>query len=200
MSRKDDLIKEILDSEQKMFLTVPVRQKASCQEDIESFRIMRSSQFMSWPDEALESYLDDVKEAEKKGLNLMTQKYARMDNLIPKLKENPLIDRIAEIECAWQKEIVEKYPNAMGGARPISSSEDTPFITSFETYLKGELETYSDRTLSLLYADIREKYDRGVNGSMETCRFMVEQLGYDSLEDAEITVKKRKEQSGGKAT
>ena len=195
MSRKHDLIDEILVRELKMFLTVPVRQKAACQEDPEGFRIMRSSQFMVWSEEAIGSYLDDLKEAEEKGHNFMTEKYARMDNLIPRLKENSLIDKIVEIECAWNKEILEKYPNAMGGARPASSSQDTPSVTSFETYLKGELETYSDRTISLLYKDVKEKWETGNNRAMDTCRYMVEQLGYDSLEDAETTAKKRAEQA-----
>ena len=150
---------------------------------------------MVWSEEALGSYLDDLKEAEKKGRNFMTEKYARMDNLIPRLKENSLIDKIVEIECAWHKEILEKYPNAMGGARPTSSPQDTPSITSFETYLRGELETYSDRTLSLLYKDVKEKWETGKNRAMDTSRYMVEQLGYDSLEDAEMTAKKRVEQA-----
>ena len=195
MSRKDDLTKEIIDKELEMFLNVRTQGKATCQEDPDSFRMARRSLLVPWSEETLESYLNDLKEAEKEGRNFMTEKYARMGNLIPKLKENPLIDKIVEIQYAWQKEMFEKYPNIMCQARPLSSSEDTPDITSFETYLKGELETYSDRTLTLLYNDVKDKWEAGESWAEDGYRDVVEQLGYDSLEDAEMTTKERGKQA-----
>jgi len=41
-----------------------------------------------WSKEMLESYFDDLVIAQKKGRNLVTEKYARMDNLIPPNFEN----------------------------------------------------------------------------------------------------------------
>ncbi|HDL07715.1 MAG TPA: DUF4125 family protein [Desulfobacteraceae bacterium] len=193
MSRKDDLIMEILNRELKMFLSVPTQQKASCQEHPEDFKLVRGSQFQTWSEDTLESYIDDLKAAEKNGVNLMTQKYARMDNLIPKLKDIPVIDEIVKIQYAWQKEMFENYPNVMSKARPLSSSEDTSHGTSFETYLKGELETYSDKTLSLLYRDIKESWDNEDNMTERVYDYMVKKLEYDSLDDAEETVKRQKE-------
>jgi len=192
MDRKESLIKEVLDRELKMFLTVPTLQKASCQEDPESFRLVRGSQFYIWSEKTIESYLNDIKKAEEKGKNLMTLKYARMDNLIPKLKDIPLVDKIVEIQLEWQKEMFNKYPCMMGRARPLSSSDDTSFATSFETYLRGELETYSEKTLSLYYGDVRAGFKKGENMMEKMYIYMVKQLGYHSLDDAETTAKRER--------
>ncbi|MCD6272538.1 MAG: DUF4125 family protein [Deltaproteobacteria bacterium] len=193
MDENETLINRILKRELEMFLTVPTLQKASCQENPEMFRIVRSSQFVSWSIETLESYLQDLKSAEKNKINLMTKKYARMDNLIEKIKENPAMDEIVDIEIEWQKEMFEKFPCLMGSARALRSSEDTPSATSFETYLRGELETYSDTTLTFLLKDVKNYFEKNENMMMKNYLDMVKQLGYTSIEDAEET--KRKEMS-----
>ena len=46
-----------------------------------------------------------------------------------------------------------KYPAVMSGARPITDERTGRRMTSFETYARGELGTYSDRTLERLQAD-----------------------------------------------
>ena len=62
-----------------MFQTVKnIGRKASCQDNKKTFYLIRSSQFRSWSIEILDSYLIDLKEAEGKGRNLLTEKYARM--------------------------------------------------------------------------------------------------------------------------
>ncbi|MBL0699692.1 MAG: DUF4125 family protein [Desulfosarcina sp.] len=193
MDENKNLTNRILKRELDMFLTVPTLQKASCQEDPEMFKIVRSSQFVSWSRETLESYLQDLKSAEKNNINLMTQKYARMDNLIEKIKENPEMDEIVDIEIEWQKEMFEKFPCLMGSARALRSSEDTPSATSFETYLRGELETYSDTTLTFLLKDVKHYFEKNENMMIKNYLDMVKQLGYTSIEDAEET--KRKEMS-----
>lgn len=190
MTEKADLVEKILDRELKMFLTVPTQQKASCQEHPDSFRDMRRAQFLAWSEETLESYLKDLQKAERDGVNLMTQKYARMDNLIPTLNDSPLIEKIIEIQYGWQKEMFERYPNLMGRGRALSSAEDTAFQTSFETYLSGELETYSDETLASLYRDVSERLEKGDNMTEELYSHMVKGLGYRSLEEAETNAGK----------
>lgn len=79
MTRKEDLVARIVEIEWKMFQNVPnIGGRAACQEDLNTFEIMRSSQAMSWSEAALESYLGDLTEAEKNGRNLPAEKYARM--------------------------------------------------------------------------------------------------------------------------
>jgi len=87
MTKKDDWIARIIDIEWNMFQDVPnMGGKALCQEDPKTFEINRVSQFMGWSEAALESYLGDLTEAGKNGRNLLTEKYARMMELISPLE------------------------------------------------------------------------------------------------------------------
>ncbi|MBN1364559.1 MAG: DUF4125 family protein [Syntrophaceae bacterium] len=181
----EDIIKKVLALELKMFLSVPSIGQSSCQNYPESFKLHRKAQFSCWSRETLESYLRDLEKANGKGINLMTHKYARMDDLIPPLNSNPLIDAIVGYQCAWQRAMVKKYPGIMSGGRPLSSAEDSAFLTSFETYLRGELETYSDATLELLNKDILSKKAQGINMAEELYLYLVKEKGYDSLDEAE---------------
>ena len=76
---KEEIIAKIIAIEWKMFQDVPnIGGTAPCQEERQTFEIMRLSQAASWSEEALASYLDDLTEALKQERNLMTEKYARM--------------------------------------------------------------------------------------------------------------------------
>lgn len=185
MDKKDKLISNILDIEVNMFQTVTTMQKSSCQNYPESFKTHRKAQFITWSAETLESYLNDLRAAEKNNENLMKFKYARMDNLIPAVNSNPLIKKITGILHEWQDDFFENYPNIAMKARPVSSSGNTMSTTSFETYLSGELETYSNKTLELLYNDVMDKKSRGINMSEEIYTYLVTSLGYESLQDIE---------------
>ena len=193
MMLKDKLISEIIDIEIKMFLSVPALQKSGCQKYPNKFRMHRRAQFFSWSEDTLESYLGDLKSAAKKNENLMAQKYARMGNLIPPINKNPLIKKIVKILYKWQKEMISKYPNLMRRARPLSRYEDSTDVTSFETYLTGELETYSDKTIGLLYRDICDKIRLKINMAEEVYTVFAREQGYGSIREAEETIGKRRE-------
>jgi hypothetical protein len=61
MNMKKELINKIVAKEWEMFQNVTNQGgRASCQENPDTFEIMRSSQWETWPVEALESYLDDM--------------------------------------------------------------------------------------------------------------------------------------------
>jgi hypothetical protein len=163
--KKEDLISNILDLEWEMFSNVRNRDgRASCQEDPQTFRIIRSAGFMVWSEDTLESYLADLGEARDAGRNLMTEKYARMEGLIDVLNPDALllITEIVSKECSWAEEFRQRYPHARMG-RPIRDSEAPPSVVSAETYSRAELETYSMRTLALYRRDNREIEARGQN-------------------------------------
>lgn len=186
---QDTLIENIVGKELRMFVAVPSEQPASCQEDPESFRVFRSAQFAVWSEETLTSYLKDLERAESQDKNLMTLKYARMDNLIAELHQDPeihqLIDTIVTIETKWQKQMVSKYPSLMKRARVIDDQHQDDRFTSFQRYLRAELETFSGDTLRHLQRDVTE-YD-GANKSMAQSMYdlMVKDLGYADLAEAE---------------
>jgi hypothetical protein len=188
---KNDLIEAILAIELEMFRSVPTETRSSCKDYPESFKLHRRVQFGVWSEDTLASYLDDLRRANGLGRNLMTYKYARMQNIVPPENDRPLIGEIVKMHFRWQKEMFEKYPAFMHGARPLSSDEDTDSATSFQTYLRGELESYSERTLRLLYRDMNEKLARGVNMSEEVYELLVKKMGYPSLAEVERSLADR---------
>ena len=147
------------------------------------------AQFIPWSLKTLESYFNDLEIAQQAGLNLMHQKYAIMSNQIKGQAGDYIFDKILDIQLIWQRTVIEKYPNIMRRARPLLSSVDTDDFTSFETYLRGELQTYSQRTLSCLYEDLIIKLDQGINMSEEIYSFLAIYSGYSSLQEAEMAMK-----------
>ena len=79
MSSRTQLVQDIIGIEWDMFSNVHnTGGKASCQNDREDFVIMRKSQFSTWSDETLASYLADLVKAQQDRRNLMSEKYGFM--------------------------------------------------------------------------------------------------------------------------
>jgi hypothetical protein len=191
MTERDQTVAKIVGIELEMFLAVNGEDNASCQEHPDTFKLHRRAQFAAWSLPTLSSYLDDLRLAQRSRENLMTLKYARMEGLVPQVNANPLIDEIVRINVAWQAEIIQKYPALMSGGRPLTDADAQPRMTSFETYARGEYETYSDRTLELLYADMSARLERGANMSEEVYASLVKESGYASLDEAERLLAER---------
>jgi len=79
----------------------------------------------------------------------------------------------------------ERYPKAAGNARSIHTWEDNPFNTSYETYLRGEISTYSDETLDLYGRFIAGLCMEGKNLAEMTMNNSAVLYGYQSIEDLE---------------
>jgi len=182
MDQKQELIPKIMEIEWDMFSAVKNRGgKASCQEDPSTFRIIRTSTFMTWSEATLESYLDDLNRAKEAEMNMMTEKYARMEGICAPLDSEVagLIDKIVKQECKWAEELLEKYPG-IKMARPIYSSEDTPYAVSSETYSRGELATYSKKTLELFYQDNIDMESKDLNKIELTIGIMSKRFAEES--------------------
>jgi len=165
MDKKQDLISEIIEIEWTMFTSVRNRGgRASCQENPDTFRVIRTSTFMTWSEATLENYLGDLSRAKQAGRNLMMEKYAFMEGLSAPLDTEAVerIDKIIKQECRWAEDFMARYPDAKM-ARPIYSSQDTPDVVSSETYSRGELATYSKETLELYLQDILEMKAKNLN-------------------------------------
>lgn len=206
MDTKESLIATIVDKEWEMFQAVNnVGGRASCQDNHTTFKIMRISQAKNWPEAMLESYIDDLERAESAGRNLLSEKYARMmrstvpeeyariEHLLPPLEpETPeLIEQIASIVMRWEEELQKKYPYILGRGRPLFSKEDAPGITSLETYLRGELATYSAKTLKLYLEHLKKQQSENINGSAITMLETMKCYGFNSLEEANEKLKAR---------
>ena len=185
MQSNESIINDILDLELEMFLAVKAKEPAACQENPERFRDMRKAQFWPWSKDALESYLQDLKDAVRAGRNLFTLKYARMDNLIPRLNAHPAVSGIAEAQLLWQRKLADEYPKTVGRGRSLEDGDEKLGGGSFLVYVRSELETYSDRTLSLLERDVLGHLEARTNMSRIVYEKMFTDLGYQSLDEAE---------------
>ena len=94
------------------------------------------------------------------------------------------IDEIVDINLDWQKEAEEKYPNLRAKGRPLTSKEDSAYQTSFETYLRGELMSYSAETVFKLHAYTLACLEKHYNMAIANLQNMVGQYGYNTLEEA----------------
>ena len=171
-----------------MLQKVPVKVLAVCQDDLETFRFMRGTQYVGWSLETIQSYYNDLVNAEREGKNLMTLKYGRMDNLIAPLNLDPLIEQIVDVQFQWQKELASKYPSLTSWVgRPIEETVEPTMSGSvdFKNYLRSELETYSSATLKLLYRDVLTYKKKGSNMVRDIYLNMVTNSGFCSLEEAE---------------
>lgn len=197
---KEEIIKKIVQAEWETFdKVINEGGRADCQDNPNTFNIMRTSQFLAWPDELLAGYLDDIEMAMKVGENIISYKYGYMmestcpakyseiKDKLPAITDScrAVINSIVEIQVGWMEEFAAKYPKLAKNSRTIHSSEDTEWDTSAETYLRGELMTYSDRTLKLYGAFIVDIAKKGGNLTQMIMENTVHMYGYDSLEQAE---------------
>ena len=199
-----DLVNELVMLEWQAFdKVINEGGRASCQDDWATFSIMRRSQYDTWTDEMLESFIDDFYSANEQGWNLITEKYGRMEestapeeyakikDALPPVsdKKRAIVDQIAEIQVAWMEEFAARYPKAAANSRSIRSSEDSAVNTSYETYLRGELMTYSDNTLALYGQFIVKLAGNGENLAFKIMENTARAYGYDSLEAMEAGIR-----------
>ncbi len=108
---------------------------------------------------------------------------------IPRLSEERVArqEQVIAQQVAWAKDFRERYPKLGEAMRVLTTTEDTPSATSFETYLRGELGTYSDQTFERYEAMIGERAAASPqrNITEETLLHTVQLGGFDTLEEAE---------------
>ncbi len=173
--------------------------RASCQNNYGTFRIMRKSQYLTWTEELLQSYYQDLLEADERGWNLITEKYARMmkstapekyaelKGKLPVRSEERerITEEIVKIQVSWMEEFAGKFPKMAENARSIHTYEDNEFNTSYETYLRGEIGTYGEETFVLYGRFVAQLLKEGKNLAYETMSNTAKLYGYESVEDAE---------------
>ena len=202
---REKLTQRIVEREWAMFSTVSnVGGPAACQSDPASFAIMRQSQFSVWPEELLESYLSDLEAADHEGRNLMSEKYAWMMETsspgefakiaaclpAPDQASLALIEEIVAVNLKWKVELNERYPLLSGNGRALRAQDDSVRETSFETYLRGELKTYSPRSIRILHRHTTEQQGSGINGAASVLLSQARRYGYASLAEAEKACEK----------
>jgi len=201
---KEELVNHIVSLEWQAFDKVQNQGgRADCQDDWGTFSIMRKSQYLAWPKELIISFIRDFENANARHRNLITEKYGRMmkttdpasyaeicDNL-PTLTpdQEHIIEQIVQIQVSWMEEFAEEYPQMALNSRSIHTFEDSMFNTSYETYLRGELSTYSPETLKMYGNFVVSLAKAGKNLAKIIMTNTALLYGYESLENAEERLK-----------
>ncbi len=172
--------------------------RASCQNNWPTFKVMRMSQYMTWTEDMLLQYLYEFKTNYVNGRNMIEEKYARMmestapleyarfAKRLPAVSEakKAIVEQIVALQVKWMEEFAAQYPNLAEDARAIHTAEDLAYDTSYETYLRGELRTYSDRMLEMYGRYIVAHAQAGKNVACEIMKNTVQFYGYQDLETA----------------
>lgn len=194
------LIDAVVDMEWRMFVSVNGETiSGACQENPQTFAAMRKSQFSNWSEAAVRSYHRDLLNAERKDCNLLREKFLYMmegtdPRQFAKLREElpETGEKKKELVCALSERMLRQlaalyreYPYLSSTSRPLYAVDNTPEITSAETYQKCELLTYSEETLEALQAHLDELESRGESLAEKILRDSMRYYGYQNLQDAE---------------
>lgn len=198
--RIKELVDEIIRAEWDMFSTVPnAGGPAACQSQDQTFEIMRRAQFSTWSEESLISYRRDLAMATAQGRNLMTEKYARMmsvthpeeyaqiESMLPAIPERVfvLVEAISAQHRMWDERVAEELPKVRGRGRTRDEEAQVGAVPTANTYLIGELLTYSEATLDCLMRDVEAAVSNGRNLVREQLEATVRAYGWESLDAAE---------------
>lgn len=208
MMEKEQWVDTIVNMEWNMFQEVQNQGgRAACQENEKTFRIMRKAQARTRSLDLLRLYAHDLEQAREAGVNLMTEKYARMmefthpeeyvalKNLLPEINDEKRmwIQRIMDLELKFQKEFAEDYPCLAAQGRPATHNEERTGATSIETYLGCELATYSLDTLRLYAQEVKEMMELGINRVVLEVYEMMRPYGFSDLVQSEAYCRQKKE-------
>ena len=202
---KKELIDAIVELEWPMFHEVNGDTRADCQENRPVFVNMRTAQFSEWSEEALEAYREDLLAAAGEGRNLLREKYIHMmastepehygifSRELPPASEEKLrlAEEIWQILLKQTIELRRQYPAVGKMGRPLRASEEVGGYASVETYEKGELMTYSEKTLAALLTHIRALEAAGESYAVRVQGNGIVSMGYASLAEAEEDAKRR---------
>lgn len=202
----NNLIQSIVALEFQMFQAVVNKGgRASCQDDPETFEIMRTSQFSVWSQTTLESYYQDLLAASVAHRNLLAEKYAWMmqqtfpaeferlrGSLEPLSREkNALVEMIMAIQSEMTVAMYRQYPATCACGRPLRQDPSHPGDTSSLVYLRGELHTYSIRTLSAYFSHLKTMQQAGRNLPVEILENTAKRYGYKSLAAREAACRRQ---------
>ena len=193
---KEKIIEKILEKEWKYFSNLNnIGGRADCQDNREDFIIMRKSQWETFNEETLLSYLEDLNSKN----NPLFQKYAQMmkynspeeyekiKDILEKASDEKtdLVNKIMFIYMEWEKEFFERYPIFSSMGRPLYSSEDDNIETSIETYLRGELLSYSEKTLKLYLNYVIDNKEKNINLAIKNMDNLARMQGFNDSDEVE---------------
>lgn len=196
----EDQIQQLVEAEWAFFQsTVNEGGRASCQDDYETFRIMRSSQAECWSSDLLDGWLQDLAAMKEAGRNPMIEKYGRMmettdpeayvnieaslPEVAPEVKQAAA--QVALQMAEWAGDAADLYPLLVSNGRVFYTEDDAYGVTSIETYARCELESFSLKTIEAYQALCKRIAHEGGNLYLDVQQRMAAKQGYGSLNEVE---------------
>lgn len=177
------ILDKIVAYEWDMLQKTSTKQKhLECKNNKYTFTLMRKSQWAVYSLDTQASYLQDIHQALQEGRNLMVEKYAYMmkefvieefeaikDRLpVVTAEKETLVTAILEQHFRWYDEAKQLLPKAMSYGR--CSCQTISKEVSIFVYLRGELETYSCKTLQAILSENTTMIAHHMNGVVETLK------------------------------
>lgn len=175
---KHAIIEDIVSHEWQFFTsTVNYGHRAPCQDQKGNFLASRRSYWHMYSIEVLQSYLEDIKDALFHGRNLVTFKYAYMmqythpeeyEQLREKLPlisstKSTLVKSIMHLYMTWEDSIKHSQPHLDNHNRKLYRKDENSRSTSVETYMTGELLSYSEETLLKILSYFMKLHQESIN-------------------------------------
>ena len=173
---KEILITDVVSNEWEMFTnTNNIGRRSSCQDQKGNFIASRAAYWNMFDEQVLSSYLNDLSNAKSNKINLAAQKYGYMMEstdpdyfktikhlLVPVSdKKLKLVDSIMLIYMKWEESLISSSLDNKN--RVLYKQYDSKYNTSVETYMRGELTSYSEETLSIILAQFLKNVSDGEN-------------------------------------
>jgi hypothetical protein len=171
-----EVLNAIVDLETEMYRSLNTDPPIT-EEKVPPFRLMRWMTYSVLSDATQSSWMRDLCAAKASGRNVLTEKYALMDNAIKHFNSNPLIQKIVDAEVAWMDHLHERYPHTI--------KREPKNVEMFQRYALCELESWSDRSIECYYADIVAALEAGRNLCEERYNNLNQRLGHGTLAELE---------------
>ena len=85
----------------------------------------------------------------------------------------------------WEEEFFKAYPIFSSMGRPLYSKQDDDEDTSIETYLRGELLSYSEKNLASYLKYILEMKNKNINLAIKNMDNLASMQGFENSQDVE---------------
>ncbi len=155
---KEILIPDVVSNEWEMFTnTNNIGRRSSCQDQKGNFIASRAAYWNIFDEQVLSSYLNDLSNAKDPDY-IKTIKHLLGPVTDKKLN---LVDSIMLIYMKWEESLISSSLDIKN--RVLYKQYDSKDNTSVETYMSGELTSYSEETLSLILAQFLKNVSDGEN-------------------------------------
>jgi hypothetical protein len=172
----DKLINSIIAEEWEMLTQVQQAQGAQLGDE-RNFYIKRYGWLSGFAEDTLQSYLSDLRVSKNANINMVALKYAYMMQKTDFAYFDDNLRKNVPVVSDAKKEMVEstvakllEYKRSVPSADDVLTAEGIK-MPSYEAYILGELETYTESTLKLIKRDVEA--DSGILAKMKAAEASV---------------------------